>query len=266
MKKILFLLIGIMLFAKNTTIQICDDAAEWPPFVFYKRDHGKIDKKHIVGALKDMYDVIFKDLNMSYKLDLIPWKRCTYLVSRYDKAKKYAIFPGLYSEKRAKVLYFTEPIYFTHQVVWYSKKKFTKNQLLHILKTDPNRLKICDVNGYNVYFYYKVLNLDKNKKINQEATSQCGVLKKISAGRCDIMIASKEAILGYQMIGKCKIPKDIAYVSYDKLKVSKFRLFISKKYPHAKELLEKLNKEIEKLDKMGLREKIMQKWLKIDKN
>ena len=262
MRIILGLLIALSLFAKEHTIRICDDAAEWPPFVFYKRVDGKVDKKHIVGALKDMYDVIFKDLNMSYKLDLIPWKRCTYLVSRYDKAKKYVIFPGIYSEKRAKVLYYTKPIYYTHQVVWYSKKKFTKEKLFHILKTDPNKLKICDVNGYNIYFYYKVLNLNKNKKINQEATSQCAVLKKISAGRCDIMIASKEAILGYQMIGKCKIPKDISYVPYDKLKVSKFLLFIPKSYPHAKELVKKLNNEIDKLDKSGLRDKIMQKWLK----
>ena len=261
MRFFLMLLLGLSLYAKST-IYICDDGAEWPPFVFYERNGSEINKSKIVGTLKDMYDVIFRDLNMSYKLDLIPWKRCTYLVSRYKQVKKYAIFPGIYSAKRAKILYVTKPIYFTHQVVWYSKKRFTKKEILNKLKNDINSLKICDVNGYNTAFYHTILGVAKNKKINQEATSQCAVLKKISAGRCDIMVGSKEAIFGYQMIGKCNIPKDISYVTYDKLKTSKFRLFISKDYPNAKELLEKLNKEIEKLDKTGLREKIMKKWIK----
>ncbi|AZV46670.1 hypothetical protein C3L23_05085 [Nautilia sp. PV-1] len=261
MKILLALIMFVSLYAKDV-IHICDDGAEWPPFVFYKRVDGRVDKSKIVGALVDMYNVMFKDLNMTYKLDLVPWKRCTYLVSHYARAKKYIIFPGLYSEKRAKVLYITKPIYTTHQVIWYSKKRFTKKEILNKVKNDINSLRICDVNGYNTAFYYTVFNLDKNKTINQEATSQCAVLKKISADRCDIMVASKEAVLGYEMIGKCKIPKDISYVAYPKLKVSKFRLFISKQYPKAKELLKELNSEIEKLDKSGLRKKILQKWLK----
>jgi polar amino acid transport system substrate-binding protein len=260
-KMLLFAIIVSSLFAKNV-LYICDDAAEWPPFVFYERDNGKVNKHKVVGALVDMYNVIFKDLNITYKLDLLPWKRCTYLVKKYSVAKKYAIFPGVYSKKRAKVLYVTKPIYTTHQVIWFSTKKYTKKEILDKVKHDIDSLKICDVNGYNTSFYYNILHLSKNKKINQEATSQCAVLKKISAGRCDIMVASKEAILGYQMIGKCKIPKDISYVPYEKLSNTKFRLFIAKSYPHAKELLKELNKEIDKLDKTGLREKILKKWIK----
>jgi polar amino acid transport system substrate-binding protein len=263
MKKLIFLFILITsIFAKDNTIYICDDAAEWPPFVLYERKNGEVNKSKVVGALVDMYNVIFKDLNMSYKLDLLPWKRCTSLVENYDKVKKYVIFPGIYSKKRAQILYYTKPIYTTHQVIWYSTKKFTKKEIEDKVKNDINSLKICDVNGYNTEFYYTVLGVDKNKKINQEATTQCGVLKMISAGRCDIMVGSKEAILGYEMIGKCKIPKDISYIPYDKLKESKFLLFIPKSYPNAKELVEKLNKEIEKLDKSGKREEIMKKWIK----
>jgi len=262
MKKTVFLLLIVSTLFSKGIIYICDDAAEWPPFVFYERDHGKINKHKLVGALVDMYDVIFKDLNMTYKLDLLPWKRCTYLVEKYNIAKKYAIFPGIYNKRRAKILYVSKPIYMTHQVIWYSKNKFTKKELLNKIKNDPDSLKICDVNGYNIAFYYSVFHLSKDKKINQEATSQCAVLKKISVGRCDIMVASKEAVLGYQMIGKCDIPKDISYIPYKTLSKTEFRLFISKSYPHAKELLEKINKEIDKLDKSGLREKIMKKWVK----
>jgi len=262
MKKALFFFALVsLLFSKE--ILVCDDGAEWPPFAFYERKGNEVNKSKIVGALADMYERVFKDLNLSYKLELIPWKRCTHLVENYAKAKKYAIFAGIYSDKRAKKLYYTKhPIYQTHQVVWYSTKKFTKDEILNKLKNDINSLKICDVNGYNVSFYYDILGVDKNKKINQEATNQCAVLKKISAGRCDIMVGSKEAILGYQMIGKCKIPKDISYVPYEKLKTSDFILFISKDYPHAKELKEKLDKELEKLEKTGVREKIMKKWVK----
>jgi polar amino acid transport system substrate-binding protein len=254
-------MVSVFLFGKNV-IHICDDGAEWPPFVFFDRDHGKIDKTKAVGALIDMYNVMFKDMNMSYKIDLIPWKRCTYLVSHYGEAKKYVIFPGLYSKKRAKILYISKPIYTTHQVIWYSSKKFTKKEILNKVKNDINSLNICDVNGYNTAFYHTLLNVDKNKKINQSAKTQCAVLHKISYGRCDIMVASKEAILGYQMIGKCDIPKDIKYIPYETLSQSKFRLFISKEYPKGKELLEKINAEIDKLQNSGEREKILNKWIK----
>jgi len=261
MRLFIALLLGVFIFAKEV-IYICDDAAEWPPYTFYDRSHGKVDKSKVVGALVDMYNVIFKDLNMSYKLDMLPWKRCTYMVSHYSKTKKYVIFPGLYNKKRAEVMYYTKPIYTTHQVIWYSKKKFTKKEIEDKVKNDINSLKICDVNGYNTAFYYNVLHVDKNKKINQSAKSQCAVLHKISLGRCDIMVGSKESILGYKMIGKCDIPDDISYIPHEKLSKSKFRLFIAKDYPKSKELWEKLNKEIEKLDKTGLKEKILKKWIK----
>jgi len=263
MKKLIFLFLISTLFAKEI-IYICDDGAEWPPFVFYERNNGKINKSKIVGALVDLYDVIFKDLNLSYKLELIPWKRCTYLVEHYDKAKKYVIFPGIYSQRRAKVLYYTKnPIYTTHQVIWYSTKKFNEKEIKEKIKNNINSLKICDVNGYNIEFYYKILGVNKNKKINQEATSQCAVLKKISANRCDIMVGSKESILGAKMIGKCNIPKDISYIPDERLKESNFILFVSKKgYPKGKELVKKLDKELKKLDKNGTKKEILKRWIK----
>ena len=255
MKKFfLFFLFFFISYAKEV-IYICDDAAQWPPFVFYENNKT-------VGALVDIYDKIFKDINLSYKLELIPWKRCTNMVKKYKFAKKYVIFPGLYSSKRAKVLYISKPVYSTHQVIWYSKEKYSKDEIINKIKNNVNSLKICDVNGYNTQFYYTLLGVDKNKKINQEATSQCAVLKKIATNRCDIMVASKEAVLGYERIGKCDIPQNVSYVPFKKLKTSKFRLFISKDYPKAKELLYKINNALDKLDKSGEKEKIIKKWIK----
>jgi polar amino acid transport system substrate-binding protein len=68
--------------------------------------------------------------------------------------------------------------------------------------------------------YYNILGLDKNIKIDQGAKSSCDILKKISIGRCNVMIASKEAIIGYSVTGKCNIPKDISYINIPKFKKS----------------------------------------------
>ncbi|ACM93424.1 hypothetical protein NAMH_1188 [Nautilia profundicola AmH] len=259
MKKLIILLSALFVFAAD--INICDDSAQWPPFTFYqKTDNGK----KLTGLTVELVDEVFKRIHKTYNIDLIPWKRCLYLVKNYDKTKKYEMFmDGTYTKQRAKDYYLTSPIYSTHNVAWFSTKKFTKEQIKNLLLSNPDSLKYCDVNGYQIEMYYKKLGLSKNVKIDQGAKSSCDVLKKISKGRCDVMIASKEGIIGYSLTGKCNIPKDISYVKLPVFKETKFYFFISKKYPKAKELLLQINKALEEIKKDGTYKKIEEKWLNV---
>jgi len=125
MKKLIILLSALFVFAAD--INICDDSAQWPPFTFYqKTDNGK----KLTGLTVELVDEVFKRIHKTYNIDLIPWKRCLYLVKNYDKTKKYEMFmDGTYTKQRAKDYYLTSPIYSTHNVAWFSTKKFTKEQI-----------------------------------------------------------------------------------------------------------------------------------------
>jgi len=262
-KLLLFILFILNLNAQNNsqTIHICDDENEWPPFTYYQRIDGKKDKSHLTGAMTEFLDAIFKKIGKKHTLTLMPWKRCTSLVYYYKKApKKYEMFiNGTYNKERAKKYYISKPVYYTYQAVFYSKKKYP-NGIIHNGKWDINKYKICDVNGYNIDAYYTKLGLNRNKKIDQEASSFEHVLKKISVGRCDIVVASSANIYGAEKIGKYKIPKDIASQRIPKLKPTAFYIFISKDYPHAKELLKEINLAIDELKKDGTYKKIFTKY------
>ena len=265
MKKIFLLIIVIFLklnaYTPHQIIHICDDESEWPPFTYYQRIGSKKDKTHITGAMTEFLDAIFKKIDQKYTLTLMPWKRCTYLVYYYKKVpKKYEMFiNGTYNKKRAEKYYISKPVYFTYQAVFYSKKKYP-NGIIHNRKWNINNYKICDVNGYNIDAYYTKLGLNRNKKIDQEAKSFENVLKKISAGRCDIVVASEANIYGAEKIGKYKIPEDIASQRIAGLKPTAFYIFISKDYPKAKELLKKINHAIDELKKDGIYKKIFTKY------
>lgn len=265
MKKLLLLIIIILLKLNannyNQTIHICDDENEWPPFTYYKRIDGHKDKQHLTGAMTEFLNVIFKKIGTKYTLTLMPWKRCTYLVYSYKKAsKKYEMFiNGTYNKDRAKKYYISKPVYFTYQAVFYSKNKYP-NGIIHNGKWNINKYKICDVNGYNINSYYTKLGLKKSKKIDQEAGSFESVLKKISVGRCDLVVASEANIYGAEKIGKYKIPKDIASQRIPNLKPTAFYIFISKDYPNAKKLLKEINKAIDELKKDGTYKRIFTKY------
>jgi len=258
MKKIIFLLFGLFLYAAET-IHICDDAAEWPPFIF----KDKSENNKLVGISVEIADNVFKKIGKNYKIDLIPWKRCLYLVEHYDKVHKYEMFmDGSYSKERAEKFYLTEPIYSLHPAIWFNKNEFTKKSIMQIIKNDPDSLRYCDVNGYQVEKYHKFLGVSKDKKIDQGARTSCDAIKKIAENRCDAMIAAYEGMIGYKVTGKCKFPDNISYVLLPVRVTPKFYMFISKKYPKARVLLEEINGALKELKKDGTYQKILDKWLK----
>jgi len=259
MKKIFLLFLGLILYA-GEVIHICDDSAQWPPFIFKKNINGK---EKLVGVSVDIADEVFKRIGKNYKIDLIPWKRCLYLVENYDKVHKYEMFmDGTYSKKRAENFYLTDSIYHTHPVIWFNKDKYTKEEFKKIIHTNPDKLRYCDVNGYQVAKYHKFLGVSKDKKIDQGAKSSCDALRKISENRCDAMIAAYEGMIGYKVTGQCKIPENITYIDIPVKHKAEFYMFIAKKYPKAKTLLNEINTALKEMKKDGTYQKILDKWLK----
>ena len=247
---------------KNKTVNICDDQSEWPPYSYFQRIDGKIDKTKLTGAVTELLDKIFKNINMPYHIDMIPWKRCLYLVEHYDKSKKYEMFiNGSYSKERDRKYYMTKPIYYTAKAIFYSSKKFP-NGILKDNKFDINRYKLCDVHGYNLDVYYNEYGLDKNKKVDQGARSVYDVLRKLQRGRCDAFVVSLPVVLGAVSIGKYNIPKGVKYQKYLSIKPTPFYIYVSKKSPRAKELVKKINSTIGKLKKSGEYQKIFSKYIK----
>jgi len=256
---ILFLVVPNIVMANE--VKICDDKGEWAPFSYYERVDGVADKTKLTGAVTELLTEVFKIVNLKHSIDMIPWKRCTNLVDNYDKTKKYEVFVnGSYNKERAKKFLISKPIYYTHQGVFYSNKKYP-NGIPFKNKSDINDFKVCSILGYDTELYYDIYGLSKTKKIDTRAKSTLAVLQKISKDRCDIFINSKEPIYGAVAIGKYKLPKDIKSINIPDQKPTSFHIFIAKKSPRAKELLEKIDKAILLLQNNGISNRIFNKYL-----
>lgn len=234
---LLFIIIGgVTIFGQE--VKICDDIVEWPPYLYYKRTNGTINKTEFTGAVKELYDEIFKQVGLEYSVSLLPWKRCMLEVEKYDVSQKYEIISnGSYSPNRVEKYWPSIPLYSTHRGVFYSEKKFPQGLSIKN-KSDVIGLRICGVNGYS---YSDIFTWDENIKIDQGAKSNGAALKKIALGRCDIMITSMEPIYGAVAIGKFKMPPGIKSFPMPGLPPSTFHFWISRKSPRALELLAALN-------------------------
>jgi len=244
MKKILISILFISLvtsLALGQEVKICDDKAEWPPYMYYERVNGKINKKKIVGAVIELFDQAFKLTDLTYSMQLLPWKRCLVEVENFGTRHGFEVFSnGSYSPQKAKKYWPSIPLYVTHQGVWYSTKKYPQGPPIK-KKSDLARYKICGVFGND---YSDLLQWDKKIKIDQGAKSNDAVLKKIDRGRCDIMIASIEPIYGAEAVGQFKIPKGIKSFPMPGLKANTFHFWVSKQSPRGPELLAALNTAI----------------------
>jgi len=74
------------------SVNICTDIAEFAPYTYHPRTDNKIDKSKLTGATKEFLDEIFKTINMGYKLDLLPWKRCLSEVENFGTNNNYEVF------------------------------------------------------------------------------------------------------------------------------------------------------------------------------
>lgn len=242
-------------------VKICDDASEWPPYVYFERVDGKKNYKKVMGATIDLLDEIFKLIDMTYSIELVPWSRCTDAVYQFGKGKKLGEFynfevfaNGTFSSERAKKYYITTPIYETHKGVFYLKKRYPNG--LNIKKlADLNKFRLCGVLG-NSYESFKI----DETKLDIGATTYQGVLLKIKMDRCDLFPNSIEPIYGFTTIGTPIIPTGVVSERILDIDPSTFHLFISKTSSRAYELLTKINQSILILQYNGVSKRIFKKY------
>ncbi len=239
-------------------VRICNDASEWPPYTYYPRVNGEIDRSQLTGATVELMDEIFKMIGLKYSIKLLPWKRCLAEVKGFGENKRYEVFTdGSFNLDRADKYYATSLIYRTHRGVFYSKKKYPNGPQIRNI-SDLGRFKrICGVLGYS----YKAYGADVVKRMSTGAIDMFSVLQQVSLQRCDVFLSGFETTHGGVAIGKYTIPKNIAFAPIPGIKRSSFHIFVSKSSPRAFELLTKINQAILILQNNGVSDRIFRKYL-----
>lgn len=198
MKNSLTLLLLMLLFAAPRVmaapapalkhVPICDDAGEWPPFTYLKRVDGKTTHQ-VVGFSVDVISNILKANNISFSIELLPWKRC---LSEVERGKRsLMLLNASYNQARTKHFLYSKPIYYTHPSYFYSRKTFPQGLTI---KTpgDFSKYQVCGLRGYN----YSIFGLSSDQ-VDTNASNFDQLFLKLRYNRCQVFAEQYEVIAGF---------------------------------------------------------------------
>jgi len=241
---------------KNTHINIVDDGAQWPPFIYYERKNGKISQ-NIVGFSIDVINEIFKRNNITYSTKLLPWKRA---LKELELGVDYQlILNASYSKKRDKLYYFTRPFYSLNNFVFYSKEHYPQGLESTNISYIKNNYKVCGLLAYN----YTDIGF-KDEEIDKVGFYDFDKLIRAieqRQARCNVFLEGYEIFVGFQALGKDYFSnKNLGYAKIKDAKQTPFHMIISKKFKYANELTKLINEGLNTLEESGRLEELKTKY------
>lgn len=201
-------------------VAIAEDEAEWPPYTYFERDGTNITDQ-VVGFSVDVIDAIFRDNDITYHVDMMPYARA--LESVRTGSKYQMILSASYNKERAEKYYASEPYYQTKGCYFYSKKNHPEG-LNITCKEDLNAYKIGGIHGFN-YLHYG----QDNTKVDRGTYTFDALIEKMKFGRVDLFLENYETIQGYTLLGNDYLTdSDIGYGFFDDIEPISFYMWFTK--------------------------------------
>ena len=236
-------------------VKVCDDISSWPPYSYPSPiGEGKTEQKQ-TGAMVDFLGHLFKEIGLKYTLTLRPWKRCFEEVKNFSGTNDFeVVINASINSERAKNYHVTKPIYPTNFGVFYSVDAFPAGLSLGS-QSDLKKYKICGIRDYN-YNEYGLSPSD----ISSTTGSLKTAFKMLGRGRCQIVVSYIEPALGTKLFGDPIVPRNVRVVPAPDSPRPTFHMLISRKSSRGLQLLERLNRAIDKLKNDGTWDRIMGKY------
>lgn len=238
---------------KGSTVHVCEDGAEWPPYSYYKRVNGQ-PTKEVVGLAVDIIGAILKKADVGLSIDLLPWARC----------QKELVTGGMYqlalnasySELRAKTYHLSRPYYSTTNFYFYSKRVHPAGLKIEQL-ADLKNYRVCGLFGYN----YETYGLAP-ANIDQGAYSFASVIGKVHAGRCDLFLEKYQVMAGFGATGQPFLDDEsLGRAPVPGMAPTQFYMMLSRAGEHADELLKLVNDGLHDMEASGELGRLTKKYL-----
>ncbi len=238
---------------KGSTIHVCEDGAEWPPYSYFKRVNGQ-PTKEVVGLAVDIVGTIFKKAGVGLSIELLPWARCQ---KELITGNAYQLaLNASYSELRAKTYHLSRPYYSTTNYYFYSKKVHPTGLKIEQL-ADLKNYKVCGLFGYN----YETYGLASGS-IDQGAYSFPSVIGKVHAGRCDLFLEKYQVMAGFGATGQPFLDdENLGRAPVPGMAPTQFYMMLTRSGEHADELLKLVNDGLLELETSGELGRLTKKYL-----
>jgi polar amino acid transport system substrate-binding protein len=239
-----WLLLGIY-FCGNTLAQdneIILATGEWEPYTSETLDQ--------YGFFTEIVTAIITEMGYRPKYIFVPWKRAELMV-KYGQA--FATFPFIITDERKKDFDFSERIFRSRGLFFYTTKRFDNEVDFEELRD----LKPYVIGGVLGYWYDSLF--EKAHIEPHYVASEQQLIKMLYTKRVDLV--PTDELVGWSIIRQL-YPDDMdVFRTVDTpLNESSFHVMISKKYPHAKDLTEQFNLSLERIRLKKIYSKILEKY------
>ena len=260
MKRYLILILSMTLFGlgfsielKSIVINITDDAAEWPPYIYYERIDGEKTNK-LTGFTVDIIKRIFEAKGIKYTITLLPWKRA---LKEVEKGQRYQmILNATYNESRGEKFLFSIPFYHTHPYYFYNKKVHPNGLNIKTLN-DLKNYRINGILGYN----YKLYGLNSDF-VDTTAKNFLSAIRQLQANYYDLFPEAFEILSGYFVLNNLDFEKEqIGYKPIPELEPTAFYVIFTKN-KLGSELKKVFDNGLKKLKENGEYNKVLNKYIK----
>lgn len=218
-------------------IRVCDDGAEWPPFLYFKRANG-IPTQELTGYSYEFLKRLLDRRGLKFSLTMLTWNRCMAGVAngRFDM-----LLNASTSAEREAVYWVSQPYYALSMVYFFDKSR--PEPVIKSLE-DLHRLRACGVLGYN----YAPLGYQNGSGIDTEAMNFPQVFEKLKKSRCDVVPERLEPVLGFKLMGVVDVDAlGIGYRPIPGTSPSPFHMMVSRQLPYSESLIRILDQGIGEL-------------------
>lgn len=238
---LIILLVSFNTFATPTNTKIRLATGEWPPYISEHLPHS--------GLAVHLMNEAFKVKGITTELGFFSWKRA------YDQAKAGrwdGTFVWRKTEEREKHFYFSDVVIVTGAVFFHrTDYPFSWENI-----TDLKGLSIGVTNTYNYRDDFTQAS-QQGLFDAQVAESDTINFRKLITGRINIF--PMEMLVGISLLNKDFTPEQKRLITFHKtpLNTNQQRIMLSKKMPHALEMIKLFNEGLAQLKASGHYQRIM---------
>lgn len=203
---------------------------EWEPFT--GKEHSSF------GLISSVVQEACAKAGITPRFDFFPWPRAEYLVKigRY-----FATFPYLHIPEREQSFYFSEPL-FRSQLIIITMKNNKKTEHFEY-RGEPESLKSFRI-GTTAGSYAVIYPLQRAGVVIEESNTIDLAIRKLYSGRLDFVIDEyRVANNAIQRLYGSKA-EEFVFLKRPFADQLEYRLLVSKNYPDAPKILERLNKAL----------------------
>lgn len=233
-------------------VQIClGDSNEWPPYTYWQRTDGEVDRSRLTGSASTLVLEILQRLQLPYEVHYMPWARVQQELADFaSKGRCELTWDASYNAERAAYAHYSAQLYETRLGLFYSAQRFADVPLPALLQNlQPYR--VCGVIGYN----YQPFGVGEPIKRFPSVQQNLDMLQR---QRCDFFPSEIEPLYGGLALDIYQGHEQLRHVPLVATKA--FFLLVSKGSPRGESLVREFDRQLEQLQASGEAQQIFQRF------